>query len=79
MDKVKNMNYYKQGDAANAEQIKAAFEAKGIDTTAINVADEDFLYFSSNGLLYFEEFSNTLLKIFKTHPDYKELELSNEP
>lgn len=67
--------YYIQGDPARAEEIKAAFEAKGIDTTAINVGDEDFLYFSSNGLLYFEEFSNTWLKIFKTHQDYTELEL----
>lgn len=71
--------YYIQGNPARAEQIKAAFKAKGIDTTAINVGDEDFLYFSFNGLLYFGEFSNTLLKIFKTHPDYKELELSVEP
>ena len=68
-------NYYIQGNATRAEEIKAAFEAKGIDTTAINVGDEDFIYFSSNGLLYFEEFSNTLLKIFKTHPYYEELEL----
>lgn len=66
--------YYIQGDPYRAEEIKAAFEAKGIDTTGIRVGDEDFLYFSSNGLLYFEEFSNTLLKIFRTHPDYTELE-----
>ena len=69
------MEYYIQGSRERAEEIKAAFEAKGIDTTAINVGDEDFIYFSSNGLLYFEEFSNTLLKIFKTHPYYEELEL----
>lgn len=71
--------YYIQGDPARAEEIKAAFEAKGIDTTAINVGDEDWLYFSSNGLLYFEEFSNTLLNIFKTHPDYAELPLPAMP
>ena len=73
------MNYFIQGDAANADKIKAAFKAKGINTTAINVGEEDFLYFSFNGLLYFEDFSPILLKIFKTHPDYKELELSVEP
>ena len=73
------MNYYIQGDPARAEEIKAEFKRLGIDTTAINVGDEDFIYFSSNGLLYFEEFSNALLKIFKTHPGYKELELPVKP
>jgi len=71
--------YYIQGDPARAEEIKAEFKRLGIDTTAIDVGDEDFIYFSSNGLLYFEEFSNTLLKLFKTHPGYKELELPVEP
>ena len=71
--------YYIQGNPARAEEIKAEFKRLGIDTTAINVDDEDFLYFSSNGLLYFEEFSNTLLKIFKTHPGYTELPLPVEP
>ena len=27
------MNYYKQGDAAKADKIKAAFEDKGYDAT----------------------------------------------
>jgi len=73
------MNYYIQGNKKRADEIRAAFEKLGIDTTAINVGDEDFLYFSSNGLLHFEEFSNTLLNIFKTHPDYQELELPVQP
>ena len=36
------MNYYIQGDAANADKIRAAFESKGYDTTCIagsNLAD----------------------------------------
>ena len=70
--------YYIQGNPARAEEIKAAFEAKGIDTTCHSVTHDDYLYYSSDGFLYFEEFSNTLLNIFKTHPDYKELELPVE-
>jgi hypothetical protein len=69
------MDYYKQGDAANADQIKAAFKAKGIDTRGYEVNSDYNLYYSSNGLLYFENFSNALLNVFKTNPGYKELEL----
>ena len=73
------MNYYIQGSPVRANEIKETFERLGIDTTAMDVGDEDFIYFSSNGLLYFEEFSNTLLNIFNTHPDYTELPLSVNP
>lgn len=70
--------YYIQGDPARAEEIKAAFKAKGIDTASFGLNHDEFLYYSSNGLLYFEDFSNVLLNVFKTNPGYTELPLSVE-
>lgn len=77
------MNYYKQGDAANADKIKAAFEKLGYDISwpggcanpdVINIGVE------RNGAKYVvAETSEYIKDIIKTHPDYKELELPVEP
>ena len=74
------MNYYIQGDAAKADQIKAAFESKGYDVSwpegcanpdVINIGVE------RNGAKYVvAETSEYIKDIIKTHPDYQELELS---
>ena len=51
------MEYYKQGDAANADKIKAAFESKGIDTSAnSNYGISNLFYFSCNGDMYYETY-----------------------
>ena len=71
------MNYYIQGDAANADQIKAAFEKLGYNTW--------YLGFTSGQLYYTVEgkvelmCTKSLQNLIKTHPDYKELELPVEP
>lgn len=74
------MNYYIQGDAAKADQIKAAFEGLGCDVTGFDMRNDHILFFTyklqaganvistTNANLYTAE-------IIKTHPDYKELEL----
>ena len=68
------MNYYIQGDAAKADQIKAAFEAKGyVMHPGIQCDLSDMIYFSLNGKVGGLKLRN--LGLFKTHPDYKELEL----
>ena len=71
------MGYYIQGNAAKAKEIKAAFEAKGIDNNC-NCANEQFLYYSCDGKVNFCSNSEGLADIIKTHPDYKELELPVE-
>lgn len=73
------MNYYKQGDAANADQIKAAFEAKGFNTLGINFDNKTLLYFSFEG--HIKHCSNDwfFTHLIKTHPDYQELKLPIEP
>ena len=73
------MDYYIQGNKEKAAEIKAAFEKLKIDISCYSMAHDEYLYYSSDGLLYFERFSNTLLNIFKSHPGYKELELSVKP
>lgn len=73
------MNYYIQGDAARAEEIKAAFEEKGIDTSAnSNYGISNLFYYSYNGEVAVTQNRSTI-NIIKTHPDYKELELPIEP
>lgn len=72
------MNYYIQGDAAKAEQIRAAFEKLGYDISwpggcanpdVINIGVE------RNGAKYVvAETSEYIKDIIKTHPDYQELE-----
>lgn len=72
------MNYYKQGDAANADKIKAAFEAKGIYSNC-NFANENYLYYQCDGKVNFCFIGCGFANIIKTHPDYKELELPVQP
>lgn len=68
------MNYYIQGNKEKADQIKAAFEAKGCVMHTGNQCDlSDMIYFSLNGKVGSMKLRN--LDLFKTHPDYKELEL----
>lgn len=71
------MNYYIQGSAARAEQIKAAFEKLGYRSTYVFNA-EMTLYFTFNGEIK-TAVANSYKSIIKTHPDYKELELPIEP
>lgn len=71
------MDYYIQGDAARAKEIKAAFEAKGcVMHIGIQCDLNDMIYFSYNGKVGCMKLRN--LDLFKTHPDYKELELPIE-
>ena len=72
------MNYYIQGDAAKAEQIKAAFEKKGIYSSC-NFQNENHLYYSYDGTVNFCFIGGGLAYNIKTHPDYQELELPVEP
>lgn len=73
------MNYYIQGNKDKAEEIKAAFEAKGIDTSAnSNYGISNLFYFSCNGEVAVTQ-NGSIISIIKTHPDYKELELPIEP
>lgn len=77
------MNYYIQGNKDKAEEIKAAFEAKGYDISwpgglaepnVINIGVE------RNGAKYVvAETAEYIRDLIKTHPDYKELELPVEP
>jgi hypothetical protein len=68
------MNYYIQGSSARAKEIKAAFEAKGcVMHTGIQCDLSDMIYYSLNGKVGSIKLRN--LDLFKTHPDYKELEL----
>lgn len=77
------MNYYKQGNKEKADQIKAAFEAKGYHTGSWDYGDELFFFFSmNNGHIRAQripgcnkDYEACLIDIIKTHPDYKELEL----
>ena len=72
------MNYYIQGDAANADQIKAAFEKLGYDTSRHLFNAKSVLYFTLDDEIRATT-CNCTLAIIKTHPDYKELELPVKP
>lgn len=68
------MNYYIEGDAAKAKQIKAAFEKLGYKTIEYCFNAERTLYFTFGGAIkiaIYEPYKS----IIKTHPDYKELAL----
>lgn len=70
------MNYYIQGDAAKAEQIKAAFEKLGIDVLDFGFADKTVVYCSIGGACVQSlPYSINLMHILYSHPGYKELEL----
>ena len=74
------MEYYKQGDAANADKIKAAFARLGYDTSG-------WIYNSDRGVYFTNKFNKSVdftynelfVTLIKTHPNYKELELTSEP
>lgn len=76
------MNYYKQGDAANADKIKAAFEKLGYNTRV-----NGWSFNADCGVYFTNEFdksvdfthNKTFVTLIKTHQDYQELELSVEP
>ena len=74
------MNYYIQGNKDKADQIKAAFEKKGIDVLDFGFADKTLVYCSiGHGCVQCLPYSINLMHILCTHPDYKELELPVEP
>ena len=73
------MNYYKQGDAANADKIKAAFEKLGINVLDFGFADKAVVYCSIGECVQYLPYSINLMNILYSHPDYKELELPVEP
>jgi hypothetical protein len=68
------MNYYIQGNAAKADQIKAAFKEKGFDADWCPITRE-LLYFTVNCRVHLTDSDSIYADIIKTHPDYKELEL----
>jgi len=68
------MDYYKQGDPANADKIKAAFEKLGYKTIEYCFNAERTLYFTFGGAIKTATYE-PYKSIIKTHPDYKELEL----
>lgn len=77
------MNYYIQGDAANADKIRAAFEKILGRTVDLPFEKESVFFYTANiqGEYCIRTFDTTyyLVGIIKTHPDYKELELPIEP
>lgn len=73
------MNYYIQGDAANAERIKAAFEKLGYSTSLHTFFDEDTVFITLNGNICECNYGGAINELIKTHPDYQELELPIEP
>ena len=73
------MEYYIQGNAAKAEQIKAAFEKLGYDTTGWEFNVESGFYYTTERKRINIACSNFLINLIKTHPDYKELELTSNP
>ena len=72
------MNYFIQGDAANADQIKAAFEKLGFTKISQCFEYDDYLYFSVGKRIWICKTDSIYACIIKTHPDYKELELPIE-
>jgi hypothetical protein len=75
------MNYYINGDAANADKIKAAFMAKGFIVTQPDcvLENDKLLIFTHDGAVTSAFAYKFIVDIIKTHPDYKELELPVEP
>ena len=71
------MNYYIKGDPNRAEEIKAAFEKKGVASNAdkYNYKNHAMLYFTAGGMIYITDANGSWANIIKTHPDYQELEL----
>lgn len=82
-EKIEHMNYYKQGDAANADKIKAAFEKLGVYVGGYDFGRKDVLFFTFEAKgkthLMSSVLDTGLDNIILTHPDYKELELPVQP
>lgn len=57
------MNYYIQGDAAKAKQIKAAFERLGIDVLYFGFVDKTVVYCSIGGCVQYLPYSINLMHI----------------
>lgn len=81
------MNYYIQGDAANADKIKAAFERLGLIADGHNYDNDNCLYFTydleGGGKVISSTNINfvtaSLIKRLAEFGDYQELELPVEP
>jgi len=71
------MEYYIKGSPARADEIKAAFEAKGFipRIAPMYYGSESVLFFTGTDNYIYETTSPWVMDIIKTHPDYKELEL----
>lgn len=71
------MNYYIQGNKDKADQIKAAFEAKGFipRIAPMYYGSESVLFFTGTDDYIYETSSPWVMDIIKTHPDYNELKL----
>jgi hypothetical protein len=72
------MNYYIKGSTARADEIKAAFEKLGYDTTGCKFNVEGRFYYTHDGRINLA-CGDFLINFIKTHPDYKELELPVKP
>jgi len=72
------MNYYIEGSPTRAEQIKAAFEKLGCDTTGWTFNVEGGFYYTHGGRIDLA-CGKFLINFIKTHPEYQELELPVEP
>lgn len=69
------MNYYKQGDAANADKIKAAFESKGCEkSNTRDYSNKHWFFFTYKGKVICTD-DEVYIDLVKGNPDYKELEL----
>lgn len=76
------MDYFIQGDAANADKIKAAFKKKGfIKEDHRDIDENNVLFFTVDGdkNVHYCWLDQPYSNIIKTHPDYQELELPVEP
>ena len=76
------MEYYIQGNADNADKIKAAFEKLGYETrvNGWNFNSDCGVYFTNEADKSVDYTSiETFVNLIKTHPDYKELELPVQP
>jgi len=74
------MNYYIQGDAANADKIKAAFEAKGYKC-GHNCDSMNFLYYTINNHVTttgIQSHTRQLIMRLAELGDYSELELPKQ-
>ena len=71
------MGYYIEGDAARAEEIKAAFKKLGYNSRGFDFSC-GFFYTVERDVHYCCLF-DCIANLIKNHPDYKELKLPVEP